>query len=223
MIRKSALALAVFGVVMLSLPLVAGAHVEIEAEGALGAEGIQEASLHVPNECEGSETTSIELNFPEAPELTSVVATPVAGWTATNTTGPGGAVTVLTLTGSLSGSDEQNFDLTVGPVPDGVDQIEFTAVQRCANGDVIRWIQPTTEGADEPQFPAPVLVITRDANSTGSTPEAQEETTTSSVAVTTTNESEDDSSSTGLIIGIVAAVVVLGGGGWYLFQRQNKK
>jgi uncharacterized protein YcnI len=223
MFRGIAGALAVFGVTLLVLPAVAGAHVSIEAEGALGPEGIQEATLRVPNECEGS-TTAIELNFPATPAMTSVVVTPITGWTATNTTGVDGAVTVLTLSGSLSGTDAQTFNLTVGPIPAGVDQIGFTAVQRCSDGEVIRWIEPTPAGGGEPEFPAPVLVITRDANSGGAVVEAPPETTTSTVAVTTTaaDEDEDESGNTGLIVGIVVAAVVVLGGGAYLAMRRKR-
>ncbi len=225
MIRKCAVALVVVGVVVVGLGGVAGAHVDFEAEGVLPADGLQVATLQVPNECEGSQTTSIDLNFPPTPTITSAVVAPLAGWTAANATAAG-AVSAVTLTGSLSGTDTQAFEFTLGPVPAGVDELNFTAVQRCADGDTIRWIQPTPPGGEEPQFPAPVLVITRDANSgtaVVATPDSSPLTSVPRAVTTTTTEppASEDSSSAAVILGIVAAVVVLGAGGFFLAKRRK--
>ena len=211
MIRKSVLAMAVFAVTLLAFPALAGAHVEIEPDGKLAADGTMKATLHVPNECEGSSTTSIDLNFPATPEITSVDVTPVEGWTSTDTTDPqSNAVTKLTLTGTLSGSDEQAFALTLAPIPATTDSLSFTALQTCANGDVIRWVEPTPPGGEEPEHPAPVLEITS-ASSASST------TTTAPAA----KKSDDSSNSTGVILGVVAAVVVIGGGALVLMRRKR--
>lgn len=214
MIRKSALAALVFVAALVAFPLLAGAHVEIEADGNVSADGVQQATLHVPNECENSTTTSVELNFPATPPITRVDVTPVTGWTAANTTGAGGAVTKLTLTGSLSGSDEQAFALTFATIPAGTDTLEFTALQHCANGDVIRWVEPTPAGGQEPEHPAPVLEIKR----------AGETSTTTKVPVTPAPVAEKDSgsdSSTGVVIGVVAAVIVVGGVAFLLIRRSR--
>jgi hypothetical protein len=37
----------------------------------------------------------------------------------------------------------------------------FPAVQTYDDGDVVRWNQPTKEGADEPEHPAPTLMLVR--------------------------------------------------------------
>jgi uncharacterized protein YcnI len=210
MIRKSVLAVAVFAVALLAFPALAGAHVEIEPDGKLAADGTMKATLHVPNECEGSSTTSVALNFPTTPEVTTVDVAPVTGWTFADTTDPqSNAVTKLTLTGSLSGGDEQAFALTLAPIPASTDSLSFTALQNCANGDVIRWVEPTPPGGAEPEHPAPVLEIKSSS--------AASSTTTTAPAA----KKSDSSSSTGVILGVVGAVVVIGGGALILLRRKR--
>ena len=210
MIRKSFTAVAVFAVALVAFPMLAGAHVEIEPDGSLAADGTMKATLHVPNECEQSTTTSVDLNFPSTPALTTVDVAPVTGWSFANATDPqSNTVTKLTLTGSLTGSEEQAFDLTLSPIPAGTDSMSFTALQNCASGDVIRWVQPTPPGGEEPEHPAPVLEI--------STKSSASSTTTAPAA----KKSSDSSSSTGIILGVVAAVVVLGGGALLLMRRKR--
>jgi len=211
MIKKSLVAAIVFAIGVFALPLAAGAHVEIAPVGTLGADGTIKAELAVPNECVGSATKSLELNLPATPALTTVNVDPMAGFTYANATGAGNAVTKVTITGAVSGSEEKKFALTLGPIPPGTKELKMTALQNCTDGKVIRWVQPTPPGGTEPEFPAPVLVV----KTQGATSES-----TVKVPVTTTKKA-DDSSSTGIIIGVIAAVAVLGGGAFAFARRKN--
>ncbi len=212
--RKLAFAAVVFTATVVALPAVAGAHVEIASDSKLGADGTISGTLTIPNECVKSDTTSLDLNFPKTPALTKVVVTPVVNWPAVPTTDPTThAVTKITFTGSLAGSDEVKFPLAFSGVPAGTESVNFTALQNCSNGDVIRWVQPTPAGGAEPEFPAPVLDV---AQTSTKTPETS---TGTRVPVTTTTS---DDSSTGVVIGVVAASLVLIGAGVVMFRRSKK-
>ena len=214
--RKLAFAAVVFTATVVALPAIAGAHVEIASDSKLSTDGTITGTLTIPNECVKSETTSLDLNFPTAPPLSKVDVTPVANWTTATTTDPATqAVTKITFTGSLSASEQVKFPLAFSGVPAGTESVTFTALQNCANGNVIRWVQPTPAGGAEPEFPTPVLDV---AQTTAKTPETSTET---KVAVTTTKKKSDDSS-TGVVIGIVAASLVLVGAGVVMFRRSKK-
>ncbi len=213
MIRKSILAVIVFAIGLVILPAVAGAHVEIEADGSLGADGMQKATLTVPNECEGSATANVVLNLPPTPALTTVDVAPQSGFTYADAKGTDGAVSSVTITGSVTGSEEKKFDLTLGTIPPDTSEIKMTAVQNCADGSVIRWIEPTPANGQEPEHPAPVLEI----KSGGATSNSSVK-----VPVTTKNDSKDDSSNTtAIIIGVVVAVIVIGGVAFALARRKK--
>ena len=213
MIRRVFVALAVGLVALVALPLAAGAHVEIESDGAVGADGTVKATLTVPNECVNASSASLDLNFPATPALTTVTEDAVTGFTTANTTDPtSGKVTKVTITGTLSGEDEQKFPLTLGTIPAGTDEITFTALQHCSDGTVIRWVEPTPPGGAEPEHPAPVLAL---ASSTAETP------STSRVEVTTKNDSSSDSNTTAIVIAVIAGVVVIGGAAFAISRRQR--
>ena len=214
MIRKAILATFVFALALVALPAIAGAHVEIAADGKVAADGTVKATLTVPNECVKSDTTSLALNFPTTPALTTATIEPIAGWTvqADKDTATG-AVTKVTFTGTLTGSADQKFPMTLGTIPAGTDSVTFTALQNCTNGDVIRWVETAPPGGAEPENPKPVLDV--------SGKPAAPDTTTTKIAVTTTKKSSD--SNTGVIVGIVIAAVVVLGGGAALVARSKKK
>jgi uncharacterized protein YcnI len=213
MIRKSVFGVIVFAIALVILPAIAGAHVEIEADGSLSADGTQKATLTVPNECEGSETTNIVLNLPATPALNTVEVAPEAGFTYADSKNADGSVKDLTIAGSITGSEEKKFALTLASIPPDTTEIKMTALQNCADGSVIRWIEPTPANGEEPEHPAPVLEIT----SSGATSN-----TTVQVPVTTKDDSSSDSDNTGLIIGgVIAAVVVIGGIAFAVARRKS--
>jgi uncharacterized protein YcnI len=207
MIRK----LAMLGAVVTGVvALVAGpafAHVEIERQGAVSSAGVVDAKLVVPNEKDDAGTVTIELVFPATPKLTEFEAEAVEGWTATVKKTSDGSVESVTWTGGpLTGEEEAELPISVGDVPEDVDAVDFKAVQTYDDGDVVRWIDPTPEGGEEPEHPAPVLLVRGEASSHDDA-----------------DGSHDDGLSTGAIIAIVVGVIIVLGAIGLMISRSRKK
>jgi periplasmic copper chaperone A len=205
MVRKLLVAGAVVaGVIALGAGS-AFAHVEIEREGQVGSDGTVEATLTVPNERDDAGTVKVELVFPDTPAVSDAQATEVAGWTATVEKDDEGDVeSVIWTGGPIEGEEEVQLPLTLGPVPDGTEEIDFDALQTYDDGDEVRWIEATPEGGEEPEHPAPVLLITGEASAHDDA------------------EGHDDGMSTGVIVAIVVGVVVvLGLLGWLLSRSRR--
>lgn len=213
MIRK----LAVVGAIVTGVvALVAGpafAHVEIEREGEVSATGVVDAKLMVPNEKTDAGTVTIELVFPATPKLTTVEAEAVEGWTATVKKASDGSVEAVTWTGGpLTGKEEAELPISVGDVPEGVDAVDFKAVQTYDDGDVVRWIEPTPPGGEEPEHPAPVLLVKGESSEHDEAEEAGHE----------ASDTHEDSDNTGVIIAIVVGVVIVLGGLGFVLSRTRK-
>jgi uncharacterized protein YcnI len=96
----------------------------------------------------------VEVQIPADAKLSSVSVRPLPGWTA--------AVTPTTVTwtgGTVAPGQFQEFEISVGPLPK-LDELTFKALQTYDDGDVVRWIEPTPPGGEEPEHPAPVLALT---------------------------------------------------------------
>ena len=110
-------------------------------------------TLEPTHGCGGSPTVEVMIRAP----MTGATAGPVPGWTATAT--PNGSATTLAWTGgSLPADEEGAFPVTfTGPDTPG-ELLVFPSVQRCADGQFLRWIS----GDPASEFPAPrVLVLAR--------------------------------------------------------------
>jgi uncharacterized protein len=192
----------VTGVVMLWAGA-AFAHVEIEREGEVSATGVVNAKMSVPNEEQPAKTTTIELVFPASPKLTDASATAANGFTAAVKKDAAGNVESITWTGGeITGDDEVEFPITVGDIPSGTDTVEFKALQTYDNGDVVRWIEPTSASGEEPEHPAPVLYVKGEAPHDDDAP----------ATITTQHndsDSHDDGMSTGAIVAIVLGVLIV--------------
>jgi hypothetical protein len=208
MIRKPLVAFAVFAAALVVLPAVAGAHIEVEADGPPASDGAVAVTVSAENEC-SAKLANVELDFPASPELTAVTAEPVDGWTAVVTKKAGSeAVEKIVWTNSGQVDGDGDYPITIGPVGADVKQIDFKGIDTCDDGEVTRWVQ---EGEDS-DYPAPVLAITAvKATDDG----------TSSTTKAAEDEKDDDSSNTGLIVGIVIAVVVVGGGIAFAVSRKK--
>jgi periplasmic copper chaperone A len=168
------------------------AHVTVNPrEAARG--GYAKLAFRVPNERDGVNTTKLEVNFPTDHPLASVSVRPHAGWTytvekaklATPVTSDDGqiseAVAKITWTGGVIKPGEfDEFEVSVGPLPDDADSLTFKALQTYSDGQIVRWIEdaPAAGGA-APDRPAPVLKLTKAASTPATTaaaapaPEAQ--------------------------------------------------
>ncbi|MDT0267166.1 YcnI family protein [Streptomyces sp. DSM 44915] len=173
-VRKgvSAAAVAAGAVALLALATPAQAHVSIDpAEAEAG--GYQVLNIKVPNERDNASTVELELHLDTEHPMTSVMPQPVPGWEIDVQTIEldepvevhGGEVTevpsVITWSGGeITPGTFQQFPLSVGPLPEGVDQLFFKALQTYDNDEVVRWIEEPAEGGEEPAEPAAVLRLT---------------------------------------------------------------
>lgn len=153
----------------------ASAHVTVNPREATPG-GFAKLAFRVPNEKDNASTTKVEIFLPVETPIASVSTRPVPGWSVTveKTTLPtpvevhGRNVTeaVSKITWTAQGEANyigpgqfQEFEISGGPLPEA-DKIVFKALQTYSDGDVVRWIEEPTEGA-EPERPAPVLTLVK--------------------------------------------------------------
>jgi periplasmic copper chaperone A len=151
----------------------ASAHVTVNPSAATQG-GYAKLTFRVPNEKDTASTTKLEVDLPDDAPIASVSLKPVTGWTAqvqtrtlaTPLTDDDGAqitevassIVWTAAPGSEIGPGQfQEFDISAGPLPD-VDQIIFKVLQTYSDGDIVRWIDEPTPGA-ELEHPAPVLKL----------------------------------------------------------------
>jgi uncharacterized protein YcnI len=164
------LSIAALGVLLAFATLApAAAHVTI-APNALLAGSVGEITFRCPNERPSAATTKLVVQLPPQYPLTLVNVRPVPGWHIATTTRTlskpmhtyhGDVVSAIdTVTwegGEIRPGEYQNFSILAGPLPRGVAQLTFKAVQTYANGEIVRWIDVRGTGEPEPPHPAPVL------------------------------------------------------------------
>ncbi|MGW1770598.1 YcnI family copper-binding membrane protein [Streptomyces sp. NPDC002104] len=149
------------------------AHVGVQPIGEAAKGGYATLNFKVPNERDNAATTQLEVNFPVDQPLTSVMPQDIPGWTSTvektkldkpltvHGKQVNEVVTKVTWTGGkIETGKFQQFPVSVGKLPENADQMVFKAIQTYDNGEVVRWIEESKEGAAEPQNPAPVLKLT---------------------------------------------------------------
>ncbi|MGW7572858.1 YcnI family copper-binding membrane protein [Streptomyces sp. NPDC054765] len=160
-------------VLLLAAP--AFAHVSVQPSGPAAKGGFATVNFKVPNEKDNASTVKLEVTLPTDHPLASVMPQPVPGWkisvTKTKLAKPiemegekiNEAPSKITWTADGKGVEPgqfQQFPLSVGQLPKDADQLVFKALQTYDNKEVVRWIEPTKEGAPEPENPAPVLKLT---------------------------------------------------------------
>ncbi|MFD3492403.1 YcnI family protein [Streptomyces sp. NPDC058690] len=198
---------------------VAFAHVTVHPDSyAKGAtDGV--LTFRVPNEEDAADTTKVQVFLPTDHPVLGVLVTPQDGWTAKVTTtrlkSPvktddgtiTDAVSQITWSGGRIRSGEyQDFDVAFGQLPDDTAQLGFKTLQTYSDGKVVRWIEETQKGAEEPENPAPVLKLT--AGTAGD--ESAPMTASPSEPKATAKASSSDSTARGLgIAGLVAGVLGL--------------
>ncbi|MGY1827568.1 YcnI family copper-binding membrane protein [Blastococcus sp. SYSU DS0541] len=206
----------------------ASAHVRVSS-GDAAPGGFGELTFRVPNESDTASTVSLRVQIPAATPLASVSVKPVPGWTATTTTGPVDppvevhgsevteAVSEITWTADpgagIAPGQYQSFSISAGPIPE-VDELTFPAIQTYDDGTEQAWIEPTVEGQDEPESPAPVLMLSGAADHGGGAAEASTDVDEASAAQTSDGSGLAMTAlvvgGLGLLAGVAALVLALG-------------
>jgi uncharacterized protein YcnI len=158
----------------------ASAHVTVSSADA-AAGGYGKLTFRVPNESDTASTVSLRISIPEEQAMASLQAQPVPGWTIGTTSARldepidshGQEITSYVSVvefradagGGIAPGQFQEFALSGGPFPDA-ETLSFPAVQTYSDGTESAWIEPTVDGQEEPEKPAPTLSLTSDATAT---------------------------------------------------------
>jgi uncharacterized protein YcnI len=239
--RRLTRALVVAGIALVVAAPLAEAHVTVNP-GEAPKGGFAKLAFRVPNERDDAGTTAVEVNLPEDHPIANVSVRPKDGWTYQVETrtldqpleGEGEeiteAVAKITWTGGVIEPGQfDEFEVSVGPLPDDTDQILFPTLQTYQGGEVVRWIDEPLPSGEEPEHPAPALtLVDADGEHGGSGDEAGStadgEQAADSAGVTVENAAtQDDVDSANLlgIIGIVVGTLGLLVGGIALFRRRS--
>ncbi|MGY1742802.1 MULTISPECIES: YcnI family copper-binding membrane protein [unclassified Blastococcus] len=219
----------------------ASAHVRVSSADAAPG-GFGELTFRVPNESDTASTVTLRVSIPSDTPLASVSVKPVPGWTATTTTGPidppvevhgtevTEGVTEITWTadpgGGIGPGEYQTFSISAGPIPE-VDQMTFPTIQTYDDGQESAWIEPTVDGEEEPESPAPVLSLTGAAGDDGGAGgDAASPTVSEAAAGSDATAADDDSDGSGLattalVVGIAGLVAGVAGVGLGLAARRR--
>lgn len=168
---NSRISTCLLAVVFGTLVAPAVAHVTI-APPELPAGSVDEITFRCPDERANSATTKLVIQMPQDHPIASVKLRPIPGWHSSVTmrkldapikTQHGDMVAAVdTITwegGTIAPGEYQDFAILAGPIPSGVRQLVFKAIQTYANGEIVRWIELRNPGEAEPQYPAPVLNV----------------------------------------------------------------
>jgi uncharacterized protein YcnI len=225
-IAVPALALAGAVAMVLVSAGVASAHVTVNSSEATQG-GYAKLTFRVPNETDDTNTTKVQVFFPKSQPLASVSIQPLPGWSyrvkteklTTPITSDDGAVTRAvaeiiwtadSAADAIKPGEFDEFNVSAGPLPKAP-TMEFKALQTYSNGDIVRWIDPSTPGQAEPEHPAPVLTL----------PVAGGDASTSDTTPTVSASSDDGRANTALVLSILALVVAVGAGAASFLRRSR--
>lgn len=201
----------------------ASAHVRVSsADAAPGGYG--ELTFRVPTESDTASTVRLAVQLPTDTPIGSVSVKPVPGWTAaTETTTLATPVTVhgseiteavskVTWTADagagIAPGQYQTFTVLAGPLPD-TGTLALPAVQTYDDGTEAAWIEPTVEGQEEPESPAPVLALTATGGTAQGVAADSATDTTATSAATATDDGPSGVAVTGLVIAVLALLAAL--------------
>ncbi|MEV0677035.1 YcnI family protein [Actinosynnema sp. NPDC050436] len=156
----------------------ASAHVTASTPKDAVQGGYTKVTIRVPNERPDSGTVKLELTLPAEYPLASVSTRPTPGWKVEAVKAKldkpvqshGREVTeavrsvVWTADPGVRIEPGQfnEFDVSVGPLPDNTDKLVMPTKQTYDSGEVVDWnAPPPAEGAEEPEKPAPVLNLVK--------------------------------------------------------------
>ena len=154
----------------------AAAHVTANATST-AENSYTQITFSAPTESDTASTSKLEVQLPTDTPFTSVRTKPVVGWSAEITKEKlpepvtmddstiTEAATRITWTADGPeheiGPDEfQTFTISAGRLPEAGTEILLPATQTYTDGEVVEWSEPTVEGEDRPEHPAPSLTVT---------------------------------------------------------------
>jgi uncharacterized protein YcnI len=245
-IHRLARALVVAGIALVVAAPLAGAHVTVNP-GEAPKGGFAKLAFRVPNERPDSGTTTLEVNLPEDQPIANVSVRPKQGWTYQVETHQldepidnhgeelTEVVSKVTWTGGVIQPGEfDEFEVSVGPLPEDADQILFPTLQTYQSGEVVRWIDEPLPDGEEPEHPAPLLTLVdaEDEHAGGSAdngagadgePAADGEAPDDGGVTVENAATQDDVDSANLlgIIGIAVGALGLLAAGFALFRRRS--
>lgn len=160
------------GVSVLLGPSAASAHVTVQPPEAETGQ-FAKLAFRTPNERDDAGTVKLEVTFPTEAPFAFFNVRAVPGWRSTverrtlekplevfgRTINE--VVSKVTWEGAtIPPGGFEEFELSVGPLPDKAGELVFKALQTYSSGEVVRWIELREPGATEdPEFPAPVLRV----------------------------------------------------------------
>ncbi|MFI7446523.1 YcnI family protein [Nonomuraea sp. NPDC049714] len=224
--RRAATVLAATTALTIGLALPALAHVTINP-GTAEQGGFSKVAFRVPNERDDAKTVKVEVSFPADHPLAFVSVKPVPGWTVKVTEGKlpkpvtteygelTEAVTKVVWSGGEIGQGEfQEFEVSMGKLPEGVDQLVFPTKQTYSGGEVVDWAEAPKADGTEPERPAPVLKLTP-ASKEGAVTAATTAASAAAPSVTpAANAAASDGTArllggAGLAVGVIGVVVAV--------------
>ncbi|TCN35276.1 uncharacterized protein YcnI [Kribbella orskensis] len=174
----------------------ASAHVTVSSPDAKPG-GYAKLVFRVPSESDTASTTKLVVSLPKDRPFSSVGAQVKDGWKVVKTTEKlpapvkvgdvtlTEAITTVTWTAAAGGVPPNDFDefaLSVGRIAEGVDSLNFPAVQTYSDGEVVKWEEIAKDGADKPEHPAPSLKLTTAITPVAATTDAEDEGGTDTLA-----------------------------------------
>jgi uncharacterized protein YcnI len=182
--------------------------------------GFTKLTIQVPNEETNTNTVKVDVKFPTDHPIASVSVKPKPGWTYQATTAPlatpittdDGTLTeavseIVWSGGTIKPGEFDEFEVSVGPLPDDVDSLTFPTIQSYDNGQDVSWIQDTVEGQPEPDRPAPVLKLTAAESPQSSSSSGSASSSTSPTVAVVKKESSNGLAVAALIVGGIALIV----------------
>ncbi|WP_424533792.1 YcnI family protein [Sphaerisporangium viridialbum] len=153
------------------LALPALAHVTINP-GTAEKGGFTKVAFRVPNERDKDSTTKLVIDLPIDHPLPFVSVRPVPGWKVqvTESKLPKAvpskygditeAVTKITWTGGkIEPGQFQEFEVSMGFMPEDTDQLLFPATQTYSSGEVVKWADEPKADGTEAEHPVPTLKL----------------------------------------------------------------
>ena len=194
----------------------AAAHVTLNPNEATKG-GFAKFDVRVPTERDDAATTKVELFMPEEHPFPTVRVKPKDGWDYTinkreldepvEVFGQEYTEAVESIVwegGEIAPEEFDEFEISMGPLPEDADQLVFKAIQTYDSGEVVRWAEVAAAGAEEPELPAPTVTLIDAPAEEGATEAATE--------LAAGDDDEDDDADTDPlgIAALVAALLALG-------------